>query len=211
MLQPAEAMPHTSWMIARLNDETRIHHSEADADFDILFRDDAASTHYQYFLMRAYGFEAPLEGALAVTPNLGLMLDLRERRKMTYLAQDLLALGVRPTELAGLPQCLAIPPFRGAAEALGWMYVVERQTLAHSVIRRHLLTKLAREMRYASAYLQCYSGVVGARWREFGSRLDDLAHAPAIADRVVDAANEAFRCQRRWMQQDREDLRRKAM
>src|SRR6185436_623127 len=74
------AMPHTSWMIERLNDETRIHHAEADADFDLLFRDDAASTHYQYFLIRIYGFEAPLEAALSMTPNLTLMLDLRERQ-----------------------------------------------------------------------------------------------------------------------------------
>src|SRR5262249_18784732 len=137
-------MSHTSWMIERLNDETRIHHTEADGDFDLLFRDDAASTHYQYFLMRVYGFEAPLEAALSMTPNLGLMLDLRERQKTSFLAQDLLALGLRPQELAELPLCLAMPQFRAAAEALGWMYVIERSTLAHSVIRRHLLTKLPR-------------------------------------------------------------------
>jgi heme oxygenase len=203
-------MPHSSWMIERLNDETRIHHAEVDGDFDLLFRDDAASTHYQYFLMRVYGFEAPLESALAMTPNLGLMLDLRERQKTSFLAQDLLALGLRPQELAELPLCLVIPTYRGAAEALGWMYVVERSTLAHSVIRRHLLTKLPREMRYASAYLQAYSGVIGARWREFGIKLDDVARTPAISDRIVEAANEAFRCQRRWMMQYCENRRQKA-
>src|SRR5512138_315278 len=96
------AMAHTSWMIERLNDETRIHHAEADDDFDLLFRDDAASTHYQYFLMRVYGFDAPLEAALSLTPNLALVLDLRERQKTGYLAQDLLALGLRPQELAEL-------------------------------------------------------------------------------------------------------------
>ncbi|HEU0033073.1 MAG TPA: biliverdin-producing heme oxygenase [Kofleriaceae bacterium] len=200
-------MPHTSWMIARLNEETRGRHAEADADFDILFRDDASSTHYMLFLMRVYGFEAPLESSLSMTPTLDLLIDLRERQKAQYLAQDLLALGLRPSEVAEVPQCLFIPQFRGAAEALGWMYVIERSTLAHSVIRRHLLTRLPREMQKASAYLQGYSGVVGTRWREFGAVLDEVAKVPAIADRIVDAAQEAFRTQRRWIEQDQADAR----
>lgn len=194
-------------MIERLNEETRVHHGEAETDFDILFQAETTSAQYLLFLMRVYGFEAPLESTLALTPNLELMLDLKERTKAGYIAQDLLAIGLRPAEVAKLPQCLTIPQFRGAAEALGWMYVVERTTLAHSVLRRHLLTRLPREMRNASAYLQCYSGVVGVRWRQFGATLDDLARHPAIADRVVVAANDAFRCQRRWVQHDLQDKR----
>ena len=69
---------------------------------------------------------------------------------------------------------------------------------AGAVVRRHLLTKLPREMHYASSYLQCYSGVVGLRWREFGSKLDDIATQPAIANRIVAAAHEGFTCQHRW-------------
>jgi heme oxygenase len=93
-------MPHASWMIERLNEQTRTHHTDADADFDILFRDDASSTHYLVFLMRVYGFEAPLEASLVVTPNLDLMLDLRERQKTGLLTQDMLALGLLPTEMS---------------------------------------------------------------------------------------------------------------
>jgi heme oxygenase (biliverdin-IX-beta and delta-forming) len=204
-------MTHASWMIERLNADTRAHHADADSDFDILFRDDASSTHYLVFLMRAYGFEAPFEAGLSLTPNLDLMLDLRERYKAGLIAQDLLALGLRPHEVSEVPQCLAVPQFRGAAEALGWMYVVERSTLAHSVIRRHLLTKMPREMNRASAYFQCYAGAVGARWRNFGAVLDDVARHPAIADRIVAAADEAFRTQRRWVQHDHQSMHAKAV
>jgi heme oxygenase len=194
-------------MIARLNEETRPHHSEAEADFDVLFQAETTPRHYLMYLVKAYGFEAPLESMLGMTPNLDLMIDLKERTKAGFLAQDLLSLGLRPSEIAELPQCLAIPQFRGAAEALGWMYVVERTTLAHSVLRRHLLTRLPREVRNASNYLSCYTGVVGLRWRKYGATLDDIARMPAIADRVVTAAHEAFRCQRRWIQQDLQDRR----
>ena len=194
-------------MIARLNEETRAHHAEAETDFDILFQAETKAEHYLTFLIKAYGFEAPLEALLVQTPNLDLMIDLQERAKASFLAQDLVALGLRPSELPELPQCLAIPQFRGAAEALGWMFVVERTTLAHSVLRRHLLTRLPREVRNASNYLSCYTGVVGMRWRKYGATLDDVARHPAIADRIVVAANEAFRCQRRWIQQDLQDTR----
>lgn len=194
-------------MIERLNDETRRHHADAEADFDVLFEAETTPRHYLMFLVRAYGFEAPLESTLAMTPNLDLMMDLRQRTKAGFLAQDLIALGLRPGQVAELPQCLAIPQFRGVAEALGWMYVTERTTLAHSVLRRHLLTRLPREMRSAANYLSSYTGVVGARWRQFGAILDDVCAMAEIANRVVAAANEAFRCQRRWIEQDTQDTR----
>jgi heme oxygenase (biliverdin-IX-beta and delta-forming) len=195
-------MPHPSWMIERLDVGTRIHHAEADADFDALFGDHMSSTDYLSYLTRAYGFEAPLEWALAMTPNLDLVIDLQERQRANLLAQDLVQLGLRPLDITRLPQCMRIPQFRGAAEALGWMYVVERSTLAHSVIRRHLQTRLPRPIETASAYLQCYSGVVGSRWRHFGIVLEDVCRHPAIAERVIISANEAFRAQRRWLAHD---------
>lgn len=194
-------------MIERLNEETRGHHAEAESDFDLLFETETTPRHYLMFLIRVYGFEAPLESTLQMTPNLELMIDLKERTKAGCVAQDLMALGLRPNEIAELPQCLAIPQFKGAAEALGWMYVIERTTLAHSVVRRHLLTRLPREMRSASNYLSSYTGVVGTRWRKFGATLDDVAHMPELANRIVAAANEAFRCQRRWIQQEPQDRR----
>ncbi|MDB4963363.1 MAG: hypothetical protein JWP01_3362 [Myxococcales bacterium] len=189
-------------MIERLNEETCLHHGDTDTDIDSLFRPDASATHYMLFLMRIYGFEAPLESSLMMTPALDLMINLRERSRSSMIAADLMKLGLRANDVAELPHCLTIPNFRGAAEALGWMYVIERATLAHSVIRHHLLTRLPIEMKSASTYLRSYSGVVGKRWRQFGSTLDHVARHPAIADRIVASANEAFRCQRRWLQNE---------
>jgi heme oxygenase len=189
-------------MIDRLHAETRANHADADADFDLLFREQTTVSDYLTFLTRQYGFEAPLESACASTPNLDLMIDVRDRHKAGLIAQDLMSLGLRPADVSQIPQCLRVPQFRGAAEALGWMYVIERATLAHSVIRHHLMTRLPHVMRCASAYLQAYAGHVGKRWRDFGNVLDDVARHPAIADRIVDAANDAFRTQRRWLMHD---------
>ena len=195
-------MSSRSWMIERLNQETAAYHPDADADLDPLFRADAGAAAYMLYLMRVYGFEAPLESSLTMTPGLDLLIDVRARARSAAIASDLMQLGLRPSQVAEMPQCLTIPQFRGAAEALGWMYVAERCTLAHSVIKNHLGTRLPAEIGKASAYLSAYAGTVGARWRDFGEKLDKVAHHPAIADRIVHAAGDAFRCQRRWMQQE---------
>ncbi len=188
-------------MISRLQHETHVHHAEADADYNDLFRSDTGPADYMVYLLRLYGFEAPLESALAQTPHLELHVDLRARAKAGLIAQDLLALGLRPHQVTAAPQCLAIPTLRGAAEALGWMYIVERTTLSHAVLRNHLMVQLPREMKEASAYLSAYAGMAGARWREYGEALDRVAQTPETGDRIVAAANDAFVCQRRWLMQ----------
>jgi heme oxygenase len=189
-------------MIDRLTSETRCHHTDADTDLDGLFRDDVTSTHYLLFLMRVYGFEAPLEAALAMTPKLEGLVDVRARCRSGFLAQDMLSMSLRPSDVTDLPLCLSIPQFRSPAEAMGWLYVMERTTLAHNVIRRHLMTRLPLEMEIASSYLASYDGMVGRRWQELGAALDQIAAHPAVADRVVYAAGEAFRCRRMWSQHD---------
>jgi heme oxygenase len=191
-----------SWMIDRLNQETSVFHTDSDRDIDTLFRPHCSVDDYRDYLIRSYGFEAPLESALALSSALDLMLDLRGRARAGLIAQDLLRLGLRPSAVTELPMCLTVPQFRGTAEALGWMYVVERAALAHAIIRRHLLTCISDAMLKASSYLQSAGGLVGTRWRQFGSALDEIAQHPAVADRIVASANDAFRCQRRWMMQE---------
>lgn len=189
-------------MIDRLNQETSVFHAEADRDIDTLFRPGVSVDDYRDFLVRAYGFEAPLESALALSSSLDMMLDLRSRARAGLIAQDLMRLGMRPAAVSELPMCLTVPQFRSTAEALGWMYLAERAALAHSIIRRHLMTRLPEAMVNASAYLESAGGLLGTRWRQFGAALDEVATHPAVADRIVASANEAFRCHRRWMMQD---------
>ena len=197
-------------MIERLTSETRIHHADADTDLDGLFRSDVTSTHYLMFLMRAYGFEAPLEAALSMTPRLEQLIDLRTRARAGFLAQDMMALSLRPADVTELPLCITIPQFRSVAEAMGWLYVAERTTLAHNVIRRHLMTRLPLEMEIASAYLSSYDGVVGKRWQELGAAFDEVAQQPAIADRIIQAAGDAFRARRSWLRHETTEQARSA-
>jgi heme oxygenase len=190
-------------LLARLGRETLPHHADADADVDrYLFGSMTRAADYRTYLTRIYGFLLPFESALAQTPGLDLVIDVSMRAKAVYVLQDMLSLGMTMHEVAELPQTMSVPAFRGPAAALGWMYVAERPMLASAVIRRHLATRLPAEMLTSAAYLSCYSGLVGTMWRQLGEAMDRLAFAGGIADRIVDAAHEAFRAQHRWRTQD---------
>lgn len=190
-------------MLHRLNVDTEAHHGEADADLDrYVFREDVTRNHYRHYLARLYGFVVPLEHALQHTPGLDDIIDLQARCKSATLLYDLLALGMTLQDVSELPQCLSVPSFKGPAAALGWMYVAERPMLQAAVIKSHLETRLGRNMASASAYLSCYAGQAGQRWRELGEAMERVAQTEVLADRITTAANEAFRCLLRWKVQD---------
>ena len=190
-------------MLARLNADTEVHHGDADGDLDrYVFRSDATRTDYRTYLTRIYGFVVPLEAALAHAPGLADIIDLPARAKSALLLYDLLALGLTLEQVKELPQCLAIPSFRGPAAALGWMYVVERPMLQAAVVRSHVEAALGRGVSASTAYLSCYAGQAGQRWRELGLAMDEVASTEVLADRVATSAGEAFRCLLRWKQQD---------
>lgn len=188
----------TSATLNRLNVETRSHHVDADAPWLALMRVDVRRQDYIHQLAVTYGFEAPLEGALAYTEGLSAVIGTRERVRAGLIAQDLLALGIKPSSLSELPQCFSITPFQDITDALGWMYVVERATLHHDSVRRSLLQRLP-DARSASAYLGAAGSVAGTRWQSFGRALDEYVASDEIADRVVSAADHAFRRWRDWL------------
>jgi heme oxygenase len=90
-----------------------------------------------------------------------------------------------------------VAPFRAATDALGWTYVLERNAILHGVLRRYL-ERVHAPLAKAGAYLAGNERATGSRMRELGRVLDTVAQTEQIADRIVDAANTAFRCQHHW-------------
>jgi len=182
-------------MLARLEQATRAHHPDADSPWVSLLTTGLTRAHYVDHMIAVYGFEAPLEAALAITPRIRLVLQLRERARAGRVVQDLLALGLSASQIARLPQCASFTMFGDAAEALGWVYVAERATRLHDPVRRHVLRRLGAT---PCAYLSGAVRDADARWQSLGEALDRVADTPQTSDRIVDAAHEAFACQRGW-------------
>jgi len=184
-----------STVLATLDVETRAAHAAADDGWLRLCRYGVTTADYIDQLIITYGFESPLESAVAYTPEMPKLLDLRGRARAGFIAQDLLALGLSPSAISLLPQC-ALAPFATSVEALGWLYVVERATHHHDVVRRHLTRQLP-DVADACAYLSGAERNAAARWSEFATVVDGAI----VGDRLpalITAANAAFRSYAQW-------------
>lgn len=184
--------------LVRLDVETRAFHAEADAPWLELVAPGRDVGRYGYVeqLVAAYGFDAPLESALAYTPHLAGILDITPRFRSGLLAQDLLALGLTPSAIAGLRQCM-IAPFASVAEAMGWLYVHQRSTLLFEAVRTQLVDRVP-EVAAATSALCIHAGRTAAMWDALGPPLDRVARTTAVEDRVVQAAHDAFRTLIAW-------------
>lgn len=198
-------MSSSDSLLLRLNQATRRLHADADEPWLDLLRYDVGKSDYMGLLVRMYGFEAPLESACAYTPQLSRVIEARQLTRAGLIAQDLLALGITPGNLAAIPQCFSITPFKDVAEAMGWLYVVERSTLYHEQVRRHLVQRMP-ELERASSYLGMFGGT-SEHWQRFGKTLDRIASRTAIATRVIEAAHAGFECLQRWFRSSTPKLR----
>jgi heme oxygenase len=195
-----------SAMLLRLNAETHAHHSHADAPWSALLAPDVRLQDYIHQLVVTYGFEAPVESALSYTKGLSTIVKLRERARSGLLAQDLLALDHSAAQVTELPQCFSIAEFDDLTDALGWLYVVERATLHHDSVRRNVMHRIPSARR-ATSYLAASESIAGTRWQALGRVLDKHAMTDAIADRIVIAADHAYRRLCDWIEKNQAELR----
>lgn len=185
-------------MLTRLDVETRDLHAGVDGYWLDLMASGVTRERYRSQLVRTYGFEAALESALIMTPNL-VLADRLDRTRSGLIAQDLLALGVTPGRMTALPQA-SIVSFDDPIEALGWKYVAERPTQLHSAIKRNIVQRVPRSAN-ALAYLSAYDGVAAARWQSLGMLLDHIAQRPLAGERLVRAAKAAFCTMGKWFRE----------
>lgn len=86
---------------------------------------------YFRYLCDLYGFVAAIEPAMCVSA----FTAVRARARLDALEAELGVLGVDPDEL---PRVFDSPMIFTAAEALGWLFVVERAALKASRMRRRV-------------------------------------------------------------------------
>jgi heme oxygenase len=188
----------SSWMLTRLTRATRDQDGAADADRMALLTSPVTRTSYLDFLERIYGFEAPLERAFAMTDALADAVDLRSRMHIRLLRSDLAALGVDASELA---VCDRVTAFQSCSEALGWMYVVDRNAQLHGNVHRHLQQSLPRQLGGATSYLAGGGVAAAFRLHDLDKALTRVTQSAELADQIVESALAAFACQRDWFHQ----------
>jgi heme oxygenase len=186
-------------MLVRLGLETSHHHGPADDD-RLAALSITSLADYRAFLVRVFGFEAPIEEAVSRVCQLDMRF-IRDRARMPLLRRDLMELGYSEQQFSHFARAPGIV-IRSGTEALGWMFVLERQTLLAGLVQRQIKQALGTDTPLG--YLGASGDKPGARFREFGTRLGELArtHSPTT---IVEAANAAFRIQRQWYAQKDSD------
>ena len=187
-------MPPRS-VLTRVDDQTSAHGADADAQRLALLAAPANVETYRGFLIRLFGFEAPVEVSLQMTAYLTDVIDLRARLHTRLLRSDLAALGI--VDSATISRCPSIPRFASVLEALGWMYVIERGRMLHSILHRHLVQNLPTLAQSAATYLASERSAA-RRMRELGATLDSVVRSDRDVDVVLHAAHGAFRTQAHW-------------
>lgn len=175
-------------ILERLDKQTAVHRCIADANRRALTDHPATEDRYTSYLVRTYGFQAPLESAFAIMPGLADQLELSHRVWSGVLASDLVALGYPIEQILDAP-VRTRAPFRTLTEALGCLYVSEQTRNGHQLLRHHLTTKLARVSRGS-----CVARVTTCQWAELGAALEQVESHEALEHAVLDA----FEAQHRW-------------
>jgi heme oxygenase len=129
-----------------------------------------------FLLAQAYAF-VPIEAAIDAAQPRGLLPDWESRRRADLLLTDIAALGLPDPEFAEWPS------FRGPADILGAIYVLEGSRLGGSMLARSVPAGLPRNFIGATD---------SARWRKLIVLLDMLLATDDQQKMAIDAAHRSF-------------------
>ncbi len=196
-------MEQLSTALLRLNLETREYHAAADEAWGALRLQRVRRRDYIEQLLITYGFESAVESALAYTPGVRNVIDVRLRARAGLIAQDLIAFGFTAQEISAVAQ-YSVAPFPSVIDALGWMYVLERPTLHFEALLRWLQRALGTAV--PTAYLRAYEGTANAHWHDYGRVLDEVGIDEDSVEELVTAARGGFQALASWDAQARPQI-----
>ena len=177
-----------------LRETTAASHARLEQSLDLL-GSSAQAARFRALLERFHGFHRVWEPALA--DALGRDDFLVARQRTSLLHADLLALGMRATDIEALPACVEAAGLCGSAPAaLGSLYVLEGSTLGGRHIARHLAGAPWLPPG-GLRYFDPHGARTGQRWQETLARLEE---APAAWQHdMADAAVATFDLLHRWL------------
>lgn len=159
-----------------------------------LMGEELTPLEYVAVLRRMYGLVAAWESFCERSGPGWMQTLMGERQRRGLLEEDLRVLGSELPE-GGLPR---LPEFRGDAEFLGAMYVMEGSRLGGLVIAKHVEDVLGLEAGRGDSYFRGGGGQTAAMWREvlevLRTRVPDDQ-----ADCVIAAARRMFQSFGDWM------------
>ena len=172
---------------ARLREHTRDCHHAAERAMD-LGRRLASIQGYIELLQALARVHGAFEQSLVRFDWTQLGIDLEERKRMRWLAEDLSALAA---DIARPPQLMVAP--ENLFEALGALYVLEGSTLGGQVVLEQATALQGISCLRGARFLYGHGQRTGRLWRDFLDVLDRSAAAlSAEADCIERGAVRAY-------------------
>ncbi len=183
--------------VKRLKAATRDAHGGLDS-FIMAAKPFESRENFGKFVETQYLFHRDLDVFFANETLDGLLPDLKGRRRLAMIEQDLADLGLAIPE-TGAARFTDETPF-DLAQAMGWLYVVEGSNLGAAFLLKDA-AKLGLGEEFGARHLAGAPEGRGLHWRTFTAALDEISLTVEEEERVVAGAEAAFRAVHAYAQQ----------
>lgn len=153
---------------------------------------------YQTYLVRMYGVIKACEDRVFPVVE-GVVPNVDERYKSSYILKDLIATGYPEDKLAFLP--VFQYPFTSVPEALGYMYVMEGSTLGGRVIYKHIHNTLGLTAENGAGYFWGYGPQTSTLWKSFIAALASFAVEKDESTKIIESAVQTFAYTENWLKE----------
>lgn len=190
-------MQHTA--APTLKHQTAVPHQELEGIVLPCLQAIATKNDYAQLLKAFYGYFKPLEDAVAPFISPQTLPDWPQRRKASFILNDLSALADATVDL---PRASALPTIQSVPQAMGALYVMEGSTLGGKGIAKMLMKN--RSTGLEEAHLQFFNGYgdhTGPMWTTFVNVLNSFSGNEQEVAQMVTAANETFSLFKTWLQE----------
>ncbi len=175
--------------VKRLKAATRDAHGDLDA-FIMSAKPFESGENFGKFVETQYLFHRDLDAFFSNETLDGLLPDLKGRRRLSMIEQDLADLGLAIPE-TGAARFTDETPF-DLPQAMGWLYVVEGSNLGAAFLLKDA-AKLGLTEEFGARHLAGAPEGRGLHWRTFTAALDDISLTVEEEERVIAGAEAAFR------------------
>jgi len=183
--------------VKRLKAATRDAHGGLDT-FIMAAKPFESRENFGKFVETQYLFHRDLDVFFANGTLDGLLPDLKGRRRLAMIEQDLADLGLAIPE-TGAARFTDETPF-DLPQAMGWLYVVEGSNLGAAFLLKDA-AKLGLTEEFGARHLAGAPEGRGLHWRTFTAAVDEISLTVEEEERVIAGAEAAFRAVHAYAQQ----------
>ena len=155
---------------------------------------------YRRILELVFGFQGPMETAMARLAAAGLAHGFPLQARTGLLESDLFWIGMSRPEVAGLPRCADLPRLSCREDLAGCLYVLEGARLGGQFIAPVLRERLGVAKSCGASFFIGDAEGTRARWSLFLAWLEGLVRGGAVPEEIVTAARATFLSFARWVE-----------